>query len=152
MGATFLRDSVKHRLIRRFVPDAPGPAGMHAIVFKVPSDLIFHICSRDAWIEAVQQGRYDGSELDRRDGFIHFSAPGRIRETASLHLRGVDGLVLVGVDAASLGPALRWETSRDGIAFPHLYGPLPVDDTVSVWDLPLGSDGFHIFPSFLKGE
>ena len=111
--------------------------------------LIFHICRREAWDEAVRNGVYEGSDLDRRDGFIHFSTAGRVRETAALYLRGVAELVLIGVDPASLGAALRWERSRDGISFPHLYGPLAADDAVSVWDLAVGSDGFHVFPSFL---
>ena len=112
-------------------------------------NLIFHICRREAWEEALRTGTYAGSEIDQRDGFIHFSAADRVRETAAIYLRGVEGLVLIGVDPASLGAALRWETSRDGIAFPHLYGALAADRTVSVWDLPVGSEGFHVFPPFL---
>ena len=107
---------------------------------------IFHICSRDAWNEAAQAGRYRGSALDRRDGFIHFSTADQVKETAALHLRGIDGLVLLTVDAAALGDALRWEESRDGRLFPHLYGDLPADAVLDVAPLPLADDGLHLFP------
>lgn len=110
------------------------------------SSPIFHFCSKESWQEALRSGCYSGSALDRRDGFIHFSAPSQVRETARMHLAGVAGLVLLEVDAAALGPALRWETSRDGEAFPHLYGELPVDAVTEAFDLLLGDDGLHVFP------
>ncbi len=111
--------------------------------------MIFHICSRTAWETAAREGRYDGSDLDRRDGFIHFSAADRVRQTAALHLRGIDGLVLIGVEPDALGASLRWEESRDGVRFPHLYAPLAVTKDVKDWDLPVGRDGFHVFPPFI---
>jgi len=107
---------------------------------------IFHICSEAAWHEARKTGVYEGSELDRRDGFIHFSSPEQVRQTAALHLRGIEGLVLLEVDPARLGDDLKWEISRDGAAFPHLYAALPVSAVTRTWALPVGPDGLHAFP------
>lgn len=108
--------------------------------------LIFHFCDRGTWDDAVRAGSYAGSALDRQDGFIHFSTAEQARETAALHLRGKEGLVLLSVDAAALGDALRWEESRGGKLFPHLYADLPVDAVVDATDLPVGDDGLHVFP------
>jgi uncharacterized protein (DUF952 family) len=113
--------------------------------------VIYHICRRDEWDAAVARGRYDGSSQDAADGFIHFSTAAQVTESAAKHRAGQDGLVLLAVDAARLGPALRWEKSRGGALFPHLYGPLPVAAVVRADDLPLGPDGRHVFPP-LDGE
>lgn len=107
---------------------------------------IYHICQRTAWEAARREGAYRGSDLDLRDGFIHFSTAAQAVETAKVHLAGQDGLVLLEVDPAPLGDALRWEVSRGGQAFPHLYAALPVEAVIAVHDLPLGPDGRHIFP------
>lgn len=107
---------------------------------------IYHICKAEAWAEARAAGVYRGSPLDRRDGFIHFSAAEQLRETADLHLTGQEGLVLLVVEAASLGEALVWESSRGDALFPHLYAPLPVEAVAAVHELPLGPDGRHAFP------
>lgn len=110
------------------------------------SGRIYHICKREAWQAARRAGVYHGSELDRRDGFIHLSTAEQAVETAAVHLAGERGLVLLEVDPAQLGAALRWETSRGGRSFPHLYAPLPVGAVTAVHDLPLGDDGRHVFP------
>lgn len=107
---------------------------------------IYRICKREAWEAARSAGVYHGSELDRRDGFIHLSTAGQAVETAAIHLAGERDLVLLEVDPAQLGAALRWEASRGGQRFPHLYGPLPVAAVTAVHDLPLGADGRHVFP------
>ena len=111
--------------------------------------MIFHMCQKTDWEAALRAGRYDGTALDRKDGFMHFSTAGQVRETAARHLGGVEGLVLIGVDPDALGDALRWEKSRRDMEFPHLYGTLPLDAVRSTWDLPVGSDGSHVFPAFL---
>jgi uncharacterized protein (DUF952 family) len=107
---------------------------------------IYHICRRDEWQAALARGRYDGSSQDAADGFIHFSTAAQIAASAAKHRAGQDGLVLVAVEPARLGGALRWEESRGGALFPHLYGPLPIDAVLSVRDLSLGADGRHQFP------
>lgn len=111
-----------------------------------PTTPIYHMCRRDEWRLAQQAGVYGGSSQDMADGFIHFSTSGQIRESAARHRAGQDGLVLLVVDAAPLGKTLRWEASRGGDPFPHLYGVLPLDAVSAVHDLPLGSDGVHRFP------
>jgi len=113
--------------------------------------IIFKICSRQAWLSAVASGLYQGSEVDRADGFIHFSSPAQVRETAARHFRDQDDLVLVAVDTESLDARLKWEPSRNDQMFPHFYGPLPTGAAVAVYDLPLGDDGCHRFPDEVVG-
>jgi uncharacterized protein (DUF952 family) len=93
-------------------------------------------------------GLYTGSEADRRDGFIHFSTAEQAPETARRHFAGRAGLLLVAFDAEQLGPALRWEPSRAGELFPHLYGPLPTEAAVEVRPLILAADGAPVPGTF----
>ena len=86
-------------------------------------------------------GRYDGSPLDRADGFIHFSAADQARETAAKHFAGQTGLTLLTVNTAALGAALKWEPSRGGALFPHLYGPLECNHVTDVRDASLDRHG-----------
>lgn len=108
--------------------------------------LIYHMCREEEWAAARSAGVYSGSSQDRSDGFIHFSTADQIVESAARHRAGQTGLVLLSVDASRLGPGLKWEPSRAGRLFPHLYGPLPVDAVIGVDPLPLGPDGRHVFP------
>jgi uncharacterized protein (DUF952 family) len=109
--------------------------------------LIYHMCRREEWQAAAARGSYPGSTQDRADGFIHFSTHEQIVESAARHRAGQDGLVLLGVDPLALGPALKWEPSRNGQMFPHLHGALPASAVIWVRPLPLGSDGAHVFPA-----
>jgi uncharacterized protein (DUF952 family) len=109
--------------------------------------IIHHMCRADEWDAARPAGRYPGSSQDARDGFIHFSTAAQVVESAAKHRAGQDGLLLLTVDADRLGDTLRWEPSRGGQLFPHLYGPLPVDAVLRVDPLPLGPDGRHVFPA-----
>ena len=88
---------------------------------------IYKICTAAEWREAERAGAYRGSAVDRRDGFIHFSTAEQAAETAAKWFAGQRDLVLVAVDADALGDALKWEPSRGGALFPHLYGELPLD-------------------------
>ncbi len=108
--------------------------------------VIFHICRKEEWAAAQASGRYDGSSQDQADGFIHFSNARQVEASAAKHRAGQDGLVLLTVASADLGTALKWEPSRGGALFPHLYGPLPLGAVRRVDDLPLGPDGRHRFP------
>lgn len=112
----------------------------------MPSTIIYHMCRRGEWREAEVGGAYAGSSQDRADGFIHFSTADQIVESAARHRAGQDGLVLLAVDAEKLGDGLKWEASRSGALFPHLYGSLPVAAVHAVHDLKLGPDGRHVFP------
>lgn len=109
--------------------------------------LIYKICPRALWREAEAAGVFAGAPIDRRDGFIHFSTAAQAAETASRHFAGQDDLLLVAVAADALGDGLRYEPSRGGDLFPHLYGPLSLDAVRSVNALPLGADGRHVFPA-----
>src|ERR1700733_8240972 len=92
------------------------------------SRMIYHMCPAEAWEAAVATGAYTGTEQDRRDGFLHFSSAAQIVESARRHRAGQTGLVLLMVDADRLGERLRWEASRGGDLFPHLYGPLKPEE------------------------
>ncbi|MGF1631712.1 MAG: DUF952 domain-containing protein [Kiloniellaceae bacterium] len=109
-------------------------------------DLIYHVCRREEWAAAEAAGPYEGSSQDRADGFIHFSDAGQVAASVARHRAGQTGLVLLTVEAAALGSALKWEPSRGGALFPHLYGALPLTAVCRVDDLPLGPDGRHRFP------
>jgi uncharacterized protein (DUF952 family) len=104
---------------------------------------IFKICTAASWAEAQRAHRYTGSEADRQDGFIHFSTPEQVAETAAKHFRHVRDLVLVVVDAERLGPSLKWEPSRRGALFPHLYGTLDTSDVISFRNIPDGAAREH---------
>jgi uncharacterized protein (DUF952 family) len=110
---------------------------------------IYKICRAAEWTAAQAAGVYRGSEVDRRDGFIHFSTVDSVVETARRHFAGVADLVLVGFDDAKLGEALRYEPARGGTPFPHLYGSLDPKAALWVTPLPLGADGAHAFPALL---
>jgi uncharacterized protein (DUF952 family) len=108
--------------------------------------LIYHVCRRDEWQAALASGRYAGSSQDKADGFIHFSDAGQVVASVAKHRAAQAGLVILEVDADRLGAELRWEASRGGALFPHLYGLLPVTAVVRAADLPLGVHGRHVFP------
>ena len=113
---------------------------------------IYKICSEAAWAAASEGGRYEGSADDRRDGFIHFSTAAQLAKTAEKHFAGQRDLLLVAVEAEALGEALRWEASRGGALFPHLYGALEVSR--AAWSAPLPwseEAGAHLMPT-LPGE
>jgi uncharacterized protein (DUF952 family) len=115
------------------------------------SRTIYKIAPAAIWREAERLGRFAGAPVDLADGFIHFSTAGQVRETAARHFAGQDDLLLVAVDGERLGPALKYEPSRGGALFPHLYGPFLLDAVAWVRPLPLGADGAHVFPP-LEGE
>jgi uncharacterized protein (DUF952 family) len=110
---------------------------------------IYHLAAAADWQAALATGRYSGSPDDRRDGFMHFSDGAQVVESAARHRAGRTDQILVCVVSAALGQDLRWEPSRGGQLFPHLYGPLDVAIVLSAVPLPLGSDGRHVFPALL---
>lgn len=110
------------------------------------TDIVYKIVPETLWRQAKEKGVFEGAEIDLKDGYIHFSTGAQAKETARLHFAGVAGLMLVAVDALALGEALRFEPSRGGDLFPHLYGILPF--SAVLWEMPLliGADGLHAFP------
>ncbi|MDE1568759.1 DUF952 domain-containing protein [Aquabacter sediminis] len=108
--------------------------------------VVFKIAPAALWAEAEAAGRFGGAPVDLADGYIHFSTAAQVAETARKHFAGQGDLLLVAVDATALAEGLRWEVSRGGALFPHLYGPLPLSAVLWVKPLPLGADGVHAFP------
>ncbi|NWG23857.1 MAG: DUF952 domain-containing protein [Pseudorhodoplanes sp.] len=111
---------------------------------------IYKICPAAEWRAAERAGIFRGSAVDLRDGFIHFSAADQVAGTAAKHFAGQSDLLLIHVDADALGDALKWEVSRGGALFPHLYGDLRTEAVIRAEPLPLGPDGRHVFPPLQK--
>jgi len=108
---------------------------------------IYKICTAVALEEARSAGRFEGSPDDVRDGFIHLSRRDQLAGTLAKHFVGQHDLMLLAVDAEALGEGLRWEVSRGGDLFPHLYGPLDLAHVLWLEALPLGDDGRHLLPA-----
>lgn len=108
--------------------------------------LIYKICPEALWREAEAEGVFKGAGVDLADGYIHFSTGGQVRETAAKYFAGQRDLLLIAFDDGRLGPTLRYEPSRGGALFPHLYGPL--DPKAARWIAPLmqGRDGLQLIP------
>ncbi|MCB1444200.1 MAG: DUF952 domain-containing protein [Methyloceanibacter sp.] len=107
---------------------------------------IYKILADAAYDAAKSEGRFLGTADDLRDGFIHFSAGHQVAATLDKHYRGQEDLVLLSVDPERLGPALKWEVSRGGDLFPHLYAPLELDAVVAEAPLTVDDDNCHILP------
>jgi uncharacterized protein (DUF952 family) len=107
---------------------------------------IYKVCDGAEWAAAERSGAYQGAPVDLADGYIHFSTAAQLGETLRKHFRGRTGLVLVAVDAAALGAALRWEQSRGGDLFPHLYAALPTSAARWARPLPESPGGGHLPP------
>ncbi len=118
---------------------------------KGKSRIIFKVMSGSEWSDAEAAGGYHGGADDQRDGFIHFSTALQLPETLRRHFAGRADLVLLAVDASALGDDLKWEASRGGALFPHLYASMPCDAVQRVWPLSLGADGMHILPRDYMG-
>ena len=108
--------------------------------------LIYKIFRAPEWAALEAAGETAGAPIDLTDGFIHFSTAEQAAETAAKHFAGQDGLVLAALDADALGEALRWEPSRGGALFPHLYRVLKREEVLWAKPLPL-QDGAHVFPA-----
>lgn len=115
---------------------------MHALIYKIAPRPLFEAAERD--------GRFTGAPVDLADGYIHFSTAAQVAETAARHFAGETDLVLVAVSTEALGAALRYEPSRGGALFPHLYGPLDLAHVAWVKPLPL-EGGVHRFPPLEEG-
>jgi uncharacterized protein (DUF952 family) len=107
--------------------------------------IVYKIVATEEWAEAEAAGAFTGASVDRADGFIHFSTAKQAPETAAKWFAGRGDLTLAAVNTEALGDDLRWEPSRGGALFPHLYAALPMSAVVWSRPLPLGSDGGHVF-------
>lgn len=108
---------------------------------------IYKILTRAEWTAAQALGRFEGSAVDHRDGYIHFSTAAQAQETARRHFAGQPDLLVLEVEGDALGPALKWEPSRGGELFPHLYGPLDCAAVLDVHPAPLGPEGAPRVPT-----
>ena len=111
--------------------------------------VIYKIVPETTWQEARAVGIFHGASIDLADGYIHLSTATQAKQTAALHFAGQTGLLLVAVDTVSLGDALKFEPSRGGDLFPHLYGLLPMTSVLWEKPLPIAPDGTHLFPEIL---
>ncbi len=107
----------------------------------------YKLLSEDAFAQWRDSGLFEGSAVDLSDGYIHLSTRAHTAETAARHFAGVDPLMLVMVDLAVLAGTVRWEPSRGGALFPHVYGPIPASAIAGKSRLRLGEDGRHTFPA-----
>lgn len=107
---------------------------------------IYKICPQELWREAEAGNSFKGAPIDKADGFIHFSTAEQVKETAAKHFAGQSDLVLVAIDETLLGPELRYEVSRGGALFPHLYAEMGLNAVIWVKPLPLDDSGQHLFP------
>jgi uncharacterized protein (DUF952 family) len=112
-------------------------------------DLIYKIAPASLWRKAQDKGRFDGAPVDIADGCIHFSTAEQAEATVAKYFSGKDDLLLIAVDAKGLGEGLRFEPSRGGELYPHLYSALPLDAVVWAKPLPLRADGGHDFVGLL---
>ncbi|MEM9413486.1 MAG: DUF952 domain-containing protein [Planctomycetota bacterium] len=112
---------------------------------------IFKILSQSEWNEAQKAGLFSGSFVDKKDGFIHFSNAEQVQTTLEKHFAGQTELMLLGVDEKSLGEHLKWEVSRGGALFPHLYAPLAVDQVSFVAEITTDDIGNHVLPKLPDG-
>lgn len=106
---------------------------------------IYKVLGQEAWQTAQQQPTFAGAAIDLTDGYIHFSTKEQVAETVAKHFADRTDLVLVAVNIDALDD-LRWEPSRGGALFPHLYGEMPLSAVRWAVELPLGKDGAHVFP------
>jgi len=110
---------------------------------------VYKVLAAAAYDAAKSEGRFLGTGDDLRDGFIHLSAAHQVAGTLAKHYGGQEDLLLLALDADKLGDALKWEESREGDLFPHLYAPLRLDAIISAEPLPLDDDNTHILPEGL---
>ena len=114
--------------------------------------VIFKILTPKEWADFRQATVFKGSAVDIVDGYIHLSTAAQARETAAKHFADQPAPILAAVDRDSLGAALRWEPSRGGALFPHLYAPLPLSAVLWAKPVPKGPDGRHAFPPEVPEE
>ncbi|KIC37161.1 DUF952 domain-containing protein [Leisingera sp. ANG-M7] len=107
--------------------------------------LIYKIFRADEWAALQAAGETSGAPIDVADGYVHFSTATQAAETAAKHFAGAEGLTLLACDADAMGADLKWEVSRGGAEFPHLYRNIRMPDVVWAKPLPL-VEGTHQFP------
>jgi len=110
--------------------------------------IVYKIFRPDEYADFLRDGRTKGAPVDLQDGYVHMSTADQVEVTASKYFQGEHGLKLLGIETDDLGPELKWEPSRGGALFPHLYRELLAEDVTFVRDLPF-EDGRHRFKGLL---
>ena len=114
------------------------------------NQLIYKVVKRQQWSDAEKNGVFAGAEIDLTDGYIHFSTAEQVVETVAKHFAGQSDLLIVAIQADEMGKDLKWEPSRGGDLFPHLYGTFDVSIVKFVKELPLDSAGVHVLPDLIS--
>ena len=107
--------------------------------------MIYKLLRAPEWADLQSRGETEGAPIDLADGYVHFSTASQVEETAAKYFAGEDGVMLLALPSGPLGEALKWEPSRGGDLFPHLYGPLRLADVAWAKELERSDTG-HIFP------
>ncbi len=113
-------------------------------------ETIYKVCSREVFAASVAAGRFLGAPIDLADGYLHFSTAAQLRETLRLYFAGEADLALFAVAAAPLGATLRWEASRGGELFPHLYAELPMAEIGETATSAVAADGAVELPGWVR--
>lgn len=111
---------------------------------------LYKVLSKPDWEAAVDQGSFHGCGIDLNDGFIHLSDKNQVVSTVERYFAGQEGLLLITLDSSDFSNDLKWEPSRDGALFPHVYGSIPTESVIDVWALAIDADGKHVFPEHLR--
>lgn len=114
------------------------------------ADFVYKIASRPVFEASRAAGRFLGMPIDVTDGYVHFSTAAQLAETLRLHFAGTAELIVFSVRGAALGAALRWEPSRGGQLFPHLYGELPMSALIDQASLSVAPDGSVTLPEWVR--
>ena len=109
-------------------------------------NLVYKVCSKDEWDQAILNQFYSGSNVDNKDGFIHLSTKKQLRETVTKHFRGNKNLIIISFSTEKIQDKLKWEVSRNGDLFPHYCGNLETKFAEKTYNLNLNADGIHEFP------
>lgn len=109
--------------------------------------IAYKILTADQWAAFDAQGRFDGAPVDLADGYIHLSTASQLGETAERHFAGQRGLICAAINLDALGDMVRWEPSRGGALFPHVYGVLPRSAVLAAGSMPIGADNRHVLPA-----
>jgi uncharacterized protein (DUF952 family) len=112
----------------------------------MPDKIAYKVLLPDQLAMLESDGRFAGAPVDLADGYIHMSTAPQLAETIRRHFAGHDELAIVAVDLEALGDAVKWEVSRGGDHFPHLYGPLPLDAVIAYGPLEFDGDGSIRYP------
>ena len=113
-------------------------------------EFLYKIASAESYDAAVSSGTFTGMPIDIADGYIHFSTARQLQETLSLHFRGQSGLIVFSVRTHDAGARLRWEPSRGGQLFPHLYGTFPMSAVGEMTRVDVDSDGAVTLPDWVR--